>query len=150
MLAILGTFFTLVGTGIITYPDIVYLEKCYPTGRLLRAIETLESRAIHRDNTGFKELRAEINDIVEEYHLRSDIDKIDIYSSGIDVGGRVTNFKVIGYIDDEEVDRIEEPEFERIRFQIYRKIRRGKTKIRAYGIALVVLGFLIQGYAILY
>lgn len=155
VLTIAGMLIYLLGGIVITIPGIVIFEKYHTPGKLLRGIETLEAEAITKEETGFEELREAINDIVKEQdQIGKDIQKLDIYSDGINVTGRVTNLKLVMQ-DEEDITEdsglmIEEPTFERIRYQIYRKVRWGKTKIRTVGIGLILVGFTLQIYSSYY
>jgi len=125
ILTIAGMVIYLLGGLVITLPGIVIFEKYHPPGRLLRGIETLEAEPITKDETGFEELREAINDIVKgEYQIGNDIYELDYYSGEVGLGGRMVEYKIVKREKNSNKNiRIEEPAFEKIRYQIYRKVR---------------------------
>jgi len=152
-LQLVGMSIYFVGAITITYPGIAWFEKFHKPGRLLRALEELEASSISEGKTGFQELKHEINNIVEsKYKMGKNIDKIDVGTKSINISGRVTPLKIKGYNKDSEKPEIwiKEPLFANIRYQIDRKIRRGKTKIRTIGIIFIVIGVGLQMFASIY
>jgi hypothetical protein len=132
------------GAFIIASPGIVYLEKYHKPGRLLRALEELEADEIEYDHYGFEELKEEINSIVDEkYYLNEDVDKLDVYAGELTTG-RGALLKVRAHTGTDETWKIEEPLFIKMRYQLDRTIRRGKTNIRTVGICFILIGFTLQ------
>ncbi|WP_136715880.1 hypothetical protein [Halorientalis salina] len=132
------------GAFIIASPGIVYIEKLHKPGRLLRALEKLEADEIERSHCGFELMKEEINSIVdEEEQLSGDVHKLDVYAGTVTTG-KGALLKVRAHIGENDTRQIEDPLFIKIRYQLDRTIRRGKTKIRTVGICFMLVGFTLQ------
>lgn len=144
MKELIGMVIYVSGALFIIAPGIVYLERFHRPGRLLRALEELEADGIERGHYGFEDMRKEINSIVgEEHRLDEDVDKLDIYAGTVTTA-RGALLKVRAHTGENETRQIEEPLFIKIRYQLDRSIRRGKTKIRTVGICFILVGFALQ------
>jgi hypothetical protein len=139
-----GMFIYVTGALFITAPGIVQLEKYHTPGRLHRALEDLEGNGVEKSHCGFEDLRKYLNSIIDNRdRIAQDVKKIDLHAGSLNMGrGAVLKLRV--HDKDGEKRQIEEPLFLNIRVRLDRAIRRGKTKIRTFGIALILLGFTIQ------
>lgn len=141
---LIGMIIYVFGAFIITSPGIVYFEKYHKPGRLLRALEELEANEIDGSHCGFEVLKEEINTIVsEEDRLGKKVHKLDVYAGAV-TSGRGALFKIRAHIGEDETRQIDDPLFIKVRYQLDRAIRQGKTKIRTIGIGLILIGFLLQ------
>ena len=142
---IVGSIVYLLGALTITYPGIAYFEPLHRPGRLLRGLEELEAGELKKSDTGFDVTLEELNTLVdEENKLDEDIAKLRVLAGTANLGGRGMIHTVRAYEGDEEISRIEEPTFDKLRYQIDRSIRKGKTKIRTVGVILILIGLPIQ------
>ena len=144
MRELIGMVIYISGAFIVASPGIVYIERYHKPGRLLRALEKLESDEIERSHCGFELIKNEINSIVdEEYQIDEDVHKLDVYAGTLTTG-KGALFKIRVHNRKKNTRQIEEPLFTKIRYQIDRTIRRGKTKIRTIGICFMLVGFTLQ------
>ena len=140
-----GSVVYLAGALTITIPGIAYFEKFHRPGRLLRGLEELEAGELKKSDTGFNDTLEELNTLVDEdYKLEGNITKLRVLAGTANVGGRGMIHTVRAYDGDEEISRIEEPTFDKLRYQIDRSIRKGKTKIRTVGVILILIGLPLQ------
>lgn len=141
---LVGMVIYISGAFIIASPGIVYIEKYHKPGRLLRALEELEADEIKRSHCGFELIKKEINSIVdEEDQIGRDVHKLDVYAGTVTTG-KGALLKVRVHKGENNTRQIGEPLFIKIRYQLDRTIRRGKTKIRTVGICFMLVGFTLQ------
>ncbi|WP_256544827.1 hypothetical protein [Halobellus inordinatus] len=140
-----GMVVYVLGSLVIVLPGIIYLEPILPPGKLRRGLEELETGQITDDQCGFNSLRSEINcHVADEYQIDKSVSTLKIIAGTVHVGGGGAIFTVRTYEDGEEQMQVEEPSFDKLRYQIERTIRKGNTKIRSVGFALVLLGYFLQ------
>ncbi|TKX45812.1 hypothetical protein [Halorubrum sp. ARQ200] len=142
---VVGSIVYLLGALTITIPGIAYLEPLHRPGRLLRGLEELEAGELKNSDTGFDDTLEELNTLVsKENKLDGNITKLKVLAGTAEVGGRGMIHTVRAYEGDEEISGIEEQTFDKLRYQIDRSIRNGKTKIRTVGVILILIGLPIQ------
>lgn len=140
----MGLYFS--GALIIIAPGIAYFEKYHKPGKLLRALEELETGSINEDNVGFELLKSVIVELTHSEEIKNS-SEVKIYTGTFNIGdyGKGKDTIVRGFDENgEEIANIEEPTFDILRYQIDRSIRRKKTKIRTFGIVFMLVGFTMQ------
>jgi hypothetical protein len=144
ILSAVGLIVYVTGSLIITFPGIEFFEKCHRPGRLLRGLEKLEADSIEADDCGFREIKETVRSCSNQCEsIPKDVHKIDTWAGTVTTGkGALLKIRLHGECDETCV--IEDPIFAKLRYQIDRKIRREKTKIRSVGILIVLVGFFIR------
>ncbi|WP_152420877.1 hypothetical protein [Halorubrum coriense] len=149
VIRILGMTIYGIGGVIIAVPGIIHLERLYGAGKLLRGIEKLEAGKVEENQIGFDKLVCEINEITgSKCQIGDEVSELELYVGTTVVGGKEAKgpeLTIKGYDrDGNEAVHVDEPIFERLRYIIDRKVRRGKTKIRTGGLLLILVGFSLQ------
>lgn len=141
---LLGAVLYFSGSAVIVFPGIAYFENFHTPGKLLRAVEKLEADGVDRRDCGFREIKQELNSILEgDQHLGESVDRLDLHAGTVTTS-RGALLKLRAHEGEDENYKIDDPLFVKIRYQIDRTIRRGKTRIRTVGLFLTVLGFTVQ------